>query len=65
MRNASEYWWMARLQLFLTSQAVETESVDGTSESLAMSFEDDDMSHIRSLLRKYCYRGSSEFEQQR
>lgn len=53
MKNAYEYWWLAKLLLYTTTRELD-------QHSRCVLFEDDKMNYIRSLMKRYCAPGTFE-----
>jgi hypothetical protein len=53
IRNASEYWWLAKLLLYIEEHGIESQLGDGGDQFVCSPFEDDQMSYIRFLLQRF------------
>lgn len=54
MRNAYEYWWLAKLLLHTTAEELEIQHGGVNEDFRRVLFEDDKMDYIRSIMKRYC-----------
>lgn len=54
MKSATDYWWLARLKLFLADPLSGNQVGDGEDVVSFAPLEDDQMNHLRILLRRFC-----------
>lgn len=57
IKNAGEYWWLARLQLHIAEHGSEALHSGSENTFINAPFEDDKMNYIRFLLQHFCRSG--------